>query len=322
MLGTTVSDIAGKIGSWASPLWIAVCSASVLVIIISALFLRRSRTGHWPTVERAALIGLGAALTGSLTWACLDGVVMRNEHSALDMRAQQLSAQAIAVGSPLACLDPLAGDAVEGACEKAVFASPESVAAATSYVAAQFGLLADMADYRNHGGADIDRALLPLRRALEADPFGFLAHVLVVRDGCTSGNCPALAVLHDPARVRTNLIAQTLDHFVDHYREFWGKASDLPVAAVADAPAAAQAAANGADKHKVVVNIDFPSAASIPPISIMNPEPKGPTTPHAASAPANAEAARARTGKPGPPVVADGPKVDPVWTPAPAQAAQ
>ncbi|MGA8612092.1 MAG: hypothetical protein WB760_10320 [Xanthobacteraceae bacterium] len=320
MLGI-VSDIAGRIESSTSPLWIAVGSASFLVTVIFVLVLRRSRTGRWPAVERVALIGLGAVLTGSLTWACLDGFAMRSEHNVFEMRAQQLTAQAITTGSPLACLDPLAGDAVEGACEKAVFASPESVAAATSYVAAQFVLLADMADYRKHGGADIDRALLPLRRALEADPFGFLAHVLVVRDGCTNGNCSALAVLGDPSHVRTNLIAQTFDHFVDHYREFWGKAPDAPVAAVTDAPTAASAEAGAAGKHKVVVNIDFPSAASIPPISIMNPEPKGPATPHAAGAPANTEA-RARTGKPGLLPGADGPKVDPVWTPAPAQAAQ
>jgi len=320
MLGI-VSDIAGRIESSTSPLWIAVGSASLLVIIISALVLRRSRTGRWPAVERVALIALGAVLTGSLTWACLDGLAMRSERNVFEMRAQQLTAQAIITGSPLACLDPLAGDAVEGACEKAVFASPESVAAATSYVAAQFVLLADMADYRKRGGADIDRALVPLRRALEADPFGFLAHVLVVRDGCTGDNCSALAVLGDPSHVRTNLIAQTFDHFVDHYREFWGKVPEVPVAAVTDAPAAASAEAGAAGKHKVVVNIDFPSAASIPPISIMNPEPKGPATPHAASAPANAEA-RARSGKPGPLPGADGPKIDPVWTPAPAQAAQ
>jgi len=319
MLGM-VSDIAGKIESWASPLWIAVGSASLLVIIIGALVLRRSQTGRWPTVERAALIGLGAALTGSLTWACLEGMAMRNERNAFEVRAQRLAAQAFAAGTPLACLDPLAGDAVAGACEKAVFASPESVAAATSYVAAQFVLLADMADYRNHGGTDIDRAALPLSRTLEADPFGFLAHVLAARDGCTSENCPALAVLHDPSHVRTNLIAQTLDHFVDHYREFWRKTPDVPIAAATDAPTASSAEAGAPSKHKVV-NIDFPTAASIPPISIMNPEPKGPATPHAAGAPANAEAGRARTGKPGPPVT-DGPKVDPVWTPAPAQAAQ
>jgi len=319
MLGFA-SDIADKIQAWASPLWVAVGSASLLVIIVGALVLRRSRSGRWLKVERAAVIGLGAALTGSLTWACLEGTAMRGERNALDTRAQQLGAQAFAAGTSLACLEPLAGDVVAGACEKAVFVSPESVAAATSYVAAQFALLADMADYRNHGGADIDSALLPLRRALEADPFGFLAHVLVLRDGCTSDNCPALAVLHDPSHVRTNLIAQTLDHFVDHYREFWGKMPDSAVAAATDAATASSAEAGAPGKHKVV-NIDFPSAASIPPISIMNPEPKGPAVPRAAGAPANTEAARARAVKPAAPMP-DGAKVDPVWTPAPAQAAQ
>jgi hypothetical protein len=319
MLGVA-SDVAVKIESWASPLWIAVGSASLLVIVICALVLRRARTGRWPPVQRAALIGIGAVLTGSLTWACLDGVVMRSERNTLEMRDQQLAAQAFATGRPLACLDPLAGDAVAGACEKAVFASPESVAAASSYVAAQFALLADMADYRNRGGTDIDHLLLPLRRALEADPFGFLAHVLVARDGCTSDNCSALAILGDPSHVRTNLIAQTLDHFVDHYREFWGKPPDVPVAALTDAPTASSAEVGGLGKHKIV-NIDFPSAASIPPISIMNPEPKGPAVPHAAGAAANTEAARARAGKPVPPA-SDDAKVEPVWTPAPAQAAQ
>jgi hypothetical protein len=320
MLGI-VSDIADKIESGASPLWIAVASASLLVIIVCAFGLRLSRSGRWPAVERAALIGLGAALTGSLTWAFLEGMAMRSERNALDMRAHQLAARAFAAGTPLACLDPLSGDAVEGACEKAVFASPESVAASTSYVAAQFTLLADMADYRAHGGADIHRSLAPLRRALEADPFGFLAHVLVVRDGCTSDNCPALSVLHDPSHVRTNLTAQTLDHFVDHYREFWGKTPDVPVAAATDAPAGSSAEAAALGKHKVV-NIDFPSAASIPPISIMNPEPKGPAVPRAAGSAANTGAASVRTGKPPPPPAPETAKVDPVWTPAPAQGTQ
>ena len=319
MLGM-VSDIAGKIESWASPLWIAVGSASLLVIIVCALVLRRPPIGRRLVAARVALIGLAAVLTGSLMWACLQGVAIRSEGNALDMRAQQLAAQEFAAGTPLACLDPLVGDAVAGACEKALFASPESVAAATSYVAAQFRLLADMTAYRNHGGTDIDRALVPLRRALEADPFGFLAHVLVVRDACTSDNCSALAVLQDPSRVRTNLIAQTLDHFVDHYREFWGKTPDVPVAAVSDGSTASSAEAGAPSKHKLV-NIDFPSAASIPPISIMNPEPKGPAVPRAAGTAANTEAARARAAKPVPPA-SDGAKVDPVWTPAPAQAGQ
>ena len=43
-------------------------------------------------------------------------------------------ARAIAPGSALSCLDEMAGEAVEAACEKGVFASPEAVAAAVKYV--------------------------------------------------------------------------------------------------------------------------------------------------------------------------------------------
>ncbi len=78
--------------------------------------------------------------------------------------------RALAPGSPLACLDGLAGENVEAACEKALFAAPATVAAATSYVAARLALLADMAAYTKRGGGDIDSALLPLRRSLESRP--------------------------------------------------------------------------------------------------------------------------------------------------------
>src|SRR3974377_1012649 len=99
MLGI-VSDIADKIEPWVSPLWVAVGSASLLIIIVCALVLCRSRTGRWPAVQQAALIVLGAALSGSLTWACLAGVAMRNERNALEMRAQRLAAQTFATGTP------------------------------------------------------------------------------------------------------------------------------------------------------------------------------------------------------------------------------
>ena len=97
-----------------------------------------------------------------------------------------LSARALAPGSPLACLDALAGESVEAACEKAMFASPAAVAAATSYVAARLALLSDMAPTPKTAAPISTGLLLPLRRALETDRFGFLAHVLAVRDGCTA----------------------------------------------------------------------------------------------------------------------------------------
>jgi len=282
----------------ASPLWIAVASAALLAAIICALGFRRRRRGFTAALGRLFLIGLAAAVSGSLTWA----IFSWSERNALQGRAEQLTVQALAPGSPLACLSNLTGESVQGACERELFASPANVARAVSYVAAQFALLSDMTDYADHGGANIADLRVPLRHALEADPFGFLAYVLVTR-GCTSENCRAFALLDDPRHVRTNIIAQTLSHYLDQYRDAWARASESPAAAMPDmGPASTETIMPG--RRKASADVDFPSAASIPPVSIMNPEPKGPP---------NTEAAgreRAREG------------VDPVWTPAPAQAAK
>ena len=48
------------------------------------------------------------------------------------MSALELAARALVPGSALPCLDAIAGDVVEDACEKAIFASPEATAAAVS----------------------------------------------------------------------------------------------------------------------------------------------------------------------------------------------
>jgi hypothetical protein len=190
----------------------------------------------------------------------------------------------LAPGSPLACLDALAGESVEVACEKAIFASPANVAAATSYVAARLALLSDISAYTRRGGAALD-ASIPLQRALEIDRFGFLAHVLATRDSCTGENCKALALLRDPSHVRANLSEQTFNHYLERYLLVWAKAAEPPVAEAPPAQAAAPVAAQATPPapHKVV-NIDFPSAASIPPVNIMNPEPSGPVLPGVAAA--------------------------------------
>ncbi len=222
-----------------------------------------------------------------MAWAFLNAATVRDqsaERRALEARAAELSIQALAPGSPLACLDGLAGDNVEAACERALFAAPATVATATTYVAARLALLADMTAYTRRGGGNIDGALLPLRRALEADRFGFVAHMLAVRDGCTSDNCKALALLADPSKVRANLSGQTLDRYLDHYLTAWAQSPSVPVADAT--PTAAAPGEPTAPPRKSALNIDFPSADSIPAVSIMNPEPKaaGPLTPNAAAA--------------------------------------
>jgi hypothetical protein len=266
----------GEIGTSAVRLWLALGSAVFLVgFYLLAYLLPQYVIGRG---LRAGFVILGAGLGAILAWALLDYAPSGErgaERRSLEIRAEQLNAQALAPGSPLACLDAVAGEAVETACEKQLFTSPASVAAATSFVAHRLELLAAVLAYDKRGAADVDDLLRPLRRSLEADRFGFLAHVLALRDGCTSENCKALALLDDPGRVRANLSAQTFDRHVEHYADIWAKAPD---GAVVDA-----VQPGGQPSHKIV-NIDFPTAASIPPVSIMNPEPTGPVLPGVAAA--------------------------------------
>lgn len=293
-----------------SPLWIAALSAAFLVLAVCALAFRPARKGFFAALGRSFLLMLTAGLSASLIWAVLQNAAVRDrgaQRSALKLRATELTARALAPGSALACLDALAGETVQAACERAVFATPANVASAVAYVAAQYALLADMTAFSRQSGAGIADDLVPLRRGLEADPFGLVAHVLVRRDGCSSERCQGFALLRDPSHVRTNIIARTLQHYIDHYREVWARTPDVRPAGVADLAPTGTA---DPSKRKVPVNIDFPSAASIPPISIMNPEPK--------ATPAIAEAVRKRAEKPKE-------KAEPVWRPAaspPAQAAQ
>jgi hypothetical protein len=297
-----------------------------------------------------AVACVAAAAAGATAWMLLGQQQQTSrdrdaDRRALEIRAQELTAHALAPGSPLACLDAVAGDSVDAACEKALFASPAMVAAASAYAAARLELLTEMAAYVQRGGTDLDGMLRPLRRSLETDSFGFLAHALAVRDGCTSENCNALEVLRDASRVRANLSGQTLERYLDRHATAWAQPPDAP-SPVADAGAPGQAAGaaqpGAPGQRKVVVNIDFPTAASIPAVSIMNPEPGTKPSPPAAANPSAAAAPSKRTRKQttsNPPAQAAAParppetlspagQADPVWAPTaqapsatPAQAA-
>src|SRR5262249_370070 len=95
---------------------------------------------------------------------------------ALDARGFELATRAFMPGSALGCLDAIAGETVEAACEKVLFATPEAAAAAVSYVAAQLSLLASARDLARHG--ETAPGMLALRRALAAARFGAVAHGL------------------------------------------------------------------------------------------------------------------------------------------------
>jgi hypothetical protein len=216
-----------------------------------------------------------------MAWTFVERGLVRDrdaDRRALETRALELTARAVAPGSALACLDGIAGETVEAACEKALFASPETVASAMSYVAARLTLLSESADPAAHR-QEIDGSLVTLRRSLENDRFGFVAHVLSARDGCTSQNCKALALFEDARQVRTNLNGHVLDRYLEHYATVWAKNPAISTAGVPVAEASPEPA-----RPKLPLNVDFPSAASIPPVSIMNAEPTGPVLPGVAAA--------------------------------------
>lgn len=178
----------------------------------------------------------------------------------------------VAMGSALSCLDGGAGEAVENACEAKVFADPQRAANAVAYTAARLGLLAEAAK---------DPAVLDgfaaTRRAIELDRYGFAAHVLATRDGCTAERCAAFAFLRDTTVLKANLKAQAYDQYVSRYAASWNKEPEkqAPVAAAppAGVPVAAVPEASQPTGVPVSGKYDFPSAASIPPVSIMNSEP-------------------------------------------------
>jgi hypothetical protein len=292
------------------PLWAAGAAAALFVAAGVIAFRRSAATGIFPTALRYSLILIGALMV--LTF--LDRATQHDRHAerrALEARAIELTVRAIMPGSALACLDAGAGDEVERACEKAVFATPETAAAAVSYVAARFALLGDGLDYAAQDGA-YAATLTGTRKALEADRFGILAHVLATRENCVADHCPALNRLGDAGRVQRNLRERAYAAQVARYGPVWaGRSAASPVAPPesgpsgpngpsVSAPGSATPGAMPPAAVSSVPNVDFPSAASIPPVSIMNAEP-APGAPAATAAAPKPAATAAAAPTPTPP---------------------
>jgi hypothetical protein len=262
-------------GTLTVSLWVAGGAAGLLVLL---LFLAAVRVGTAGAL--GAVVGLGVVVV-----VAASAVTVINRHDraeerrALDTRLATLTASAVTPGSMLGCLDGNIGEAVEGSCERAVFASPESVAAATTYVSARLALLIDGLDFANRVDPNFETTLTGLRRVVETDRYGFVAQILASREGCTPAKCDTFQWLRDATRIRANLNERTFDGLVGRNASNWPARSRAAVP-VAGAPAAAPASSPPSS------GISFPSAASIPPVSIMSSEPSAAAPqPPAASAP-------------------------------------
>lgn len=231
----------------------------------------------WWRAHKGLLLPIAAFVLAALAvWAVIDQLSLNERAAArraLLARDAELTRSVLTPGSALACLDAGAGDVVETACEKVVFASAQSAASAVAYMAARLKLLADAAAL----DTDVSATLASTRRAVALDRYGIAAHVLATRDGCTADKCGAFALVDDASALKANLKAQVFDQYVSRYAANWHKpapSAEKPppvVSAVPAPPPVAGAIPTAAVKPGE--HWDFPSAASIPPVSIMNAEP-------------------------------------------------
>jgi hypothetical protein len=278
--------------------------AAALFVAFCVLALRRAgRDEMIQALSRAGLLLLVGAAVG---WVVLDAVsaaTLAAQRRALDARLLEMTTRAVMPGSGLACLDATAGELVEESCEKALFASPEATAASVAYVAAQVSLLAEGTDYERRSGVSYESMLGGLRRALETDRFGIVAHVLADRDGCTAARCDSFRLLRDPRQVSGNLTERKYDSTVMRHASEWLQ-SALSLVAANSTPASPTPplpAQNSTSVASAKPNgLYFPSSASIPPVSIMTAEPTGPPQQSAAPADASGKTPPAVTHKPAP----------------------
>jgi hypothetical protein len=293
-------------------------AALFVVIIVIAVRRAASNGGARLLIPLTAIAVAAIAVIGVLERMTTNERMA--EQRALLSRHTQLSLSAVAPGSALACLDGAAGDQVETACEKAVFASAQSTASAVSYIGARLSLLSDAFTTAQHGNPDLQALLASTRRAIELDRYGIAAHVLAERDGCTAERCAAFAMFQDTGALKANLKVHAFDTYVGRYAADWNKkepsADQQPQAAIAaPSPVASAGPESLPTGHPVDPRYDFPSAASIPPVSIMNAEPPVPKD-HAARPAGQASAAVPERAAASPPVPPKRPQAQAATPPA------
>jgi len=179
----------------------------------------------------------------------------------------------------LSCIDDLAGDSVLAACERALFGSAESAAAAVSYAASQITRLDAFGDVAT-ANVSMPPEMQALRRAVERDRYGLMAQALLARDHCTPSECAAFRALTDSHQIVANMNERVYDGLILRYAPSW------------NAPAAAGlvAAFQPSMPTGKPTNAEFPTSASTPPVSIMTPEPGAATPPSVPRPPAAAVA--------------------------------
>jgi len=241
-------------------MWLTLAAAGFFGVIVLITLLRAEKTVANGALTVITLLAIGIAVAATIRGFGPCGPTASGEPS---------SPQTMSVALPaLSCVDDLAGDAVLAACEKTLFGSAESAAAAVSYAASQITRLTALGEV-TAANKSMTPELQALRRAVERDRYGLMAYALTARDHCTPSDCAAFRALTDRHQIVTNMDERVYDGLIARYAPTWN-------AQPAVAPVAALEPGKPTGKP---TNAEFPTAASTPPVSIMTPEPGSAATP-------------------------------------------
>jgi hypothetical protein len=269
----------------AFPMWLTLAAAVFFAIIVLITLLRAEKSVANGALTVISLLAIGVAVAATIRGF---GPVPAGAGSA-ETRSPPAANAALPA---LSCVDDLAGETVLTACEKVLFGSAESTAAAVSYAASRLTQLTSSGDV-----AAADKKMTPelqaLRGAIERDRYGLVAYVLLTRDHCTPSECATFGALTDHTRIVANMEQRPYEQLVLRYASTW----NAPVST--GATVGALAALPPSMPTGRPTNADFPSAASTPAVSIMNPEPGTKGAPPAPRVPP-AAAANAASAPPRP----------------------
>src|SRR6267378_1394116 len=266
----------------AFPMWVTLAAAGFFGIILLVTLVRAEKSVANGALTVITLLAIAIAAAVTLREFGPGGQSASGETRSLQPISAALPA--------LSCIDDLAGETVLTACEKALFGSAESAAAAVSYAASQITRLTAFGDV-TAANRNLTYEALALRRAIERDRYGLMAQVLVARDQCMPSQCAPFRALTDSRQIVANMTERTYDGLISRYAPSW----NAPAAA---APVAALSSSVPTGKP---TNAEFPTAASTPPVSIMTPEPGSTTAstpPRTSAASASAASAPAPSAPP------------------------
>ncbi|MEO6946567.1 MAG: hypothetical protein ABI146_07250 [Nitrobacter sp.] len=267
------------------PMWLTLAAAGFFAIILLLTLIRAEKSVANGALAVITLLAIGIAGAATIRGFGPEG--------GQTSEAKNLSAPINVAMPALSCIDDLAGDVVEDACEKALFGTPDAAAAAVSYAASEISRLRSFGDVATANDI-ISPELQALRRAVERDRYGLVAHVLVVRDSCQPSNCAAFQSLTDHNQVAANMQERIYEGLVSRYASSWNTPAATTDATVRGMPALASVPTGKP------TNAEFPTSASIPPVSIMTSEPPAGAAPSPPPAPPSATAQALPKPRPAP----------------------